>query len=332
MRMARFMGGRRRLGAYWLMVCCCLSWAAPSLAAQDDGLYWLGRVLTATREQNYSGTFVYRNGLHVETSRITHVVEQGRELERLEVLDGSPREVIRSQDELKCYLPENRTLIIEKRNALQRSSFPVMLPTSLVGLNQYYTISKGRQARVADREAQVILIEPRDELRYGHRFWIDKQSGLLLQAGMLNERGDMVETLVFTQLTTGQAVSQGALQPRFASQSADWRVVNVESSEAPGIDEAWRFRTVLPGFRKLAGLRRTGQGQAGNTHLIYTDGLASISIFIGPLTEKIEPGPSTLGVTNVYKRRLNDHLIVVMGEVPAAALQHFAEGIEAVGK
>ena len=331
MKTSGLMAGICRFGSSAILV-GCLFWFTPLQAAQDDGLYWLGRVLTATREQNYSGTFVYRNGLQVETSRITHVVNQGRELERLEVLDGSPREVIRTQDELKCYLPDNRTLIIEKRNALQRSSFPVVLPNSLAGLSPYYTISKGMSARVADREAQVILIEPRDELRYGHRFWVDKQSGLLLKAGMLNERGEMMETLVFTQLTTGQVVSQRALQPRFAKESADWRVVNVESSASPGLDDAWRFRTVLPGFRKLAGLRRTGQGQGGNTHLIYTDGLASISVFIGPLTEKLEPGPSTLGVTNIYKRRLHDHLVVVMGEVPAATLQRFAEGIEAVAR
>src|ERR1035437_5289246 len=171
----------------WLIrgACCLslfLSWSA--LAQQQDGLFWLGRVVTAAQNLNYSGTFVYQNGTQTETSRITHLVEAGKEFERLEVLDGSPREVIRNNDEVKCYLHESRTLIIEKSG--QRSSFPVLLPASLAGLAEHYSIRKGLPGRVAERESQSVLLEPRDDLRYGHQFWIDVSTGLLLKAGMLN--------------------------------------------------------------------------------------------------------------------------------------------------
>ena len=154
-------------GVCYLSLCLPLmSFAQAELQlGQRDGMFWLGRVVAAAREQSYSGTFVYRNGVHSETSRITHVVDHGKEYERLEVLDGSPREVIRNNEEVKCYLPESRTLIIEKRS--QHSSFPVLLPTSLAGLGEYYSIRKGPTGRVADRDSQAVLLEPKDELRYG---------------------------------------------------------------------------------------------------------------------------------------------------------------------
>lgn len=308
---------------------CCLSFSltAQAQVPQQDGLFWLGRVVTAAREQSYSGTFVYRNGVHAETSRITHVVENGKEFERLEVLDGSPREVIRSNEEVKCYLPESRTLIIEKRG--QHSSFPVMLPASLAGLSEYYSIRKGPSGRVADRDSQAILLEPKDDLRYGHQFWVDMNSGLLLKAGMLNERGEAVETFAFTQLQVGGIFDRDALKSKFGAQSSGWRVLNVEATEARGKDEAWLFRVQLPGFRKLAGMKRSARaGNADSMHMVFSDGLAAISVFIEALPDKPELGLTSLGAINVYQRALGDQLIVVMGEVPRATLKKFGDGIE----
>ena len=308
---------------------CFLS--LPATAQQQDGLFWLGRVMSAARELNYSGTFVYRNGAQAETSRITHLVEGGKEFERLEVLDGSPREVIRNNEEVKCYLPDSRTLIIEKRS--QHSSFPVILPASLAGLAEYYFIRKGPPGRVAERDSQTILLEPKDDLRYGHQFWIDINSGLLLKAGMLNERGETVETFAFTQLQVGGFVDREALKSRFGAQSSGWQVHNMQATETRGRDDAWLFRVQLPGFRKLAGMKRTAAhtGNGESAHMVFSDGLAAISVFIEALPDKPELGAmgmTSLGAINVYQRAVGDQLIVVMGEVPRATLKKFGDGIE----
>ncbi len=317
----------------WLLCgVCCLSLllVLPVRAEPQDGLFWLGRVMTAARELNYSGTFVYRNGGHAETSRITHLVEGGREFERLEVLDGSPREVIRNHDEVKCYLPESRTLIVEKRG--QRSGFPVLLPTSLAGLAEFYAIRKGAPGRVAGRDSQTIFIEPKDDVRYGHQFWVDMESGLLLKAGMLNERGETIETFAFTQLQVGGSFDREALKSKFGAQSGGWRVSHMQASEARGKDETWQFKVQLPGFRKLAGMKRTAQianpAQAESVHMVFSDGLAAISVFIEALPEKPELGATSLGAINVYQRAIGEQLIVAMGEVPPATLKKFADGIE----
>lgn len=313
--------------------------AAPAVSqgGASDGMVWLGRVMAAAREQNYSGIFVYRNGIQAETSRITHLFDNGREYERLEVLDGSPREVIRNNNEVKCYLPETHTLIIEKRVSTQRGSFPLLLPSSLAGLAEYYVIRKGAVSRVADRDSQEILLISRDDLRYTHQFWIDTASGLLLKAGVLNERGESVETFAFTQLKVGGSYDASALKSKFDAQSKEWQIHHVQATESRGREDVWLFKTQLPGFRKIAGMKRvdhTGRrgdavvNEADNLHMVFSDGLAAISVFVDALPEKPELGFATLGAVNVYQRAIGQQLIVVMGEVPRTTLKKFADGIE----
>ena len=86
-------------------------------------------------------------GQRVDTSRIAHSVKDGVEIERIEALDGSPREVLRSGSEVKCFFPDEKLLIVENR-ASQRG-FPALLPTGLGSLPEYYMIRENGTARVA---------------------------------------------------------------------------------------------------------------------------------------------------------------------------------------
>ncbi|MFA7270256.1 MAG: MucB/RseB C-terminal domain-containing protein [Sterolibacterium sp.] len=311
----------------WVQAACCLLLSWPVQAEQQEGLYWLGRVVTAAHKLNYTGTFSYRNGGIDETSRITHLVDAGGEVERLEVLDGSPRELIRNNDEVKCYLPESHTLIIDKR--AHRRSFPALLSASLSGLAEYYSIRKGPVGRVAERESQVIFLEPKDDLRYGQQLWIDVNSGLLLKISLMNERNQAIETFAFTQLQIGGNIERGALKSKYVTQSAKWRVQRVHSNESRAEDGVWQFNVELPGFRKLTSLKR--QTHADGTEgqqVVFSDGLAAISVFIEALPEKPELGMLSMGAINFYRRSVSEYLLVVMGEVPPATLKKLGDGIE----
>jgi len=301
------------------------------LAQHQDGLYWLGRVVSAAHKLNYSGTFVYRNGGIEETSRITHQMEGGRELERLEVLDGSPREVIRNDDEVKCYLPGSHTLIVERRS--QRRNFPALLPAALGGLTENYTIRKGAISRVAEHESQVLYLEPKDDLRYGQQLWIDVNTGLLLKIGLINERNETIETFAFTQLQIGGNIEADALKSRFLAQSSKWRIQHVRATESREEDAAWQFKTQLPGFYRLPGMRRQAQsGSPESFHVVFSDGLAAISIFIESLPQKHELGMLSMGAINVYRRVAGKYLLVLMGEVPQGTLKKLGDGIESRGR
>jgi len=316
---------------HWLFwgVCCLLPCGAAAEQGQD-GAYWLQRMVGAAHKLDYRGIFVFQNAAFAETSRIVHLVEGGREIERIEVLDGSPREVVRSDDEIKCYMPESHTLIIETGS--QQRSFPALAPAALAGLNEHYVVSKGPLVRVADRESQAILLEPRDDLRYGRRFWADTRSGLLLKAALLDERGQSIESFTFTQLQIGGVIDRAAVKSRYAMASRDWQVSNVRATQSRGEASAWKFKTMLPGFSKRAGMLRGPRPDLPESmHLMFSDGLAAISVFIEPLRGtdgQDEVGMLAMGATNVYRRVVADHLIILMGEVPQATLKKFGDGIE----
>lgn len=304
----------------------------PPLAAQaqGDAMQWLQRAGQAAQKLSYTGTFVYRSGNVAETSRITHLIDAAGEAERLEVLDGSPREVVRINDEVKCYLPENRTIIVERR--LARRSFPALLPVSFGGsIGENYVVKKGAAGRVAGLDTQSVLIEPRDDLRYGHQWWVDAQSGLLVKASLIGERGEALETFAFTELRIGGPIDRDVIKPSARMNIHDWRVQQSRATDSKADESAWNFRATLPGFRKISGMKRQARADASpGTHWVFSDGLAAISVFIDPIAEpQQETGLFKMGAVNVYKRLLGDYLVVVMGDVPHATLQRLGDGIEA---
>jgi sigma-E factor negative regulatory protein RseB len=303
---------------------------APASSLAEDGLALLHRIAQGSRQLTYSGVFVYRSGSRVDTSRIVHSVSDGVEVERIEALDGSPREVLRAGSEVKCFFPEEKLLIIESRPS--QRGFPTLLPAGLGSLPEHYAIHGGNPGRVAGVSSRAVLLKPRDEWRYGHEFWMDVASGLLLKATLIGAGGEALESFAFTQVKIGGPLEHGALKPGFDLERV--RVQQVRTTELRPDDMGWTFRTVLPGFRKVASMKRQAGGAgssaaAESLHVVFSDGLATISVFIepgGPAGE--QEATATLGPVNVYRRQIDEYRVVVMGEVPAVAVKRLGEGME----
>ena len=308
----------------WLALLAVLLAPGPALA--EDGLTLLQRIAQGSRQLTYSGTFVYRSGGKVDTSRIAHSLVNGIEMERIEALDGSPREVTRAGSEVKCFLPDEKLVIIENRSSQRR--FPALLPAGLGSLPEFYEIRGGEQGRVAGVISRAVFLQPRDELRYGHAFWMDAASGLLLKANLLGERGETLESFAFTQVKIGGPLEVDALKPRFDSERV--RVQQVRATELKPEDTGWSFRVMLPGFRKVAAMKRQiAPENPESLHVVFSDGLASISVFIEPGGSAGEAeAVSSVGPVNVYRRQLGEHRLLVMGEVPALAVRRLGDGIE----
>jgi sigma-E factor negative regulatory protein RseB len=298
----------------------------PAAAWADDGLALLQRIAQGSRQLTYSGTFVYRSGGTVDTSRIAHSFVDGLEMERIEALDGSPREVLRAGNEVKCFFPEEKLVIIENRSS--QRGFPALLPAGLGSLSEHYVVRGGGVARLAGMQSRAVLLDPRDGLRYGHEFWMDENSGLLLKANLLGERGETLESFAFTQVKIGGPLEEGALKARFDSERV--RVQQVKALELKPDDMGWSFRTLLPGFRKVAAMKRQASPENPESlHVVFSDGLASISVFIEPGGSAGEAdSKAVVGPLNVYRRQVGEHRLVVMGEVPALAVKMLGDGIE----
>jgi sigma-E factor negative regulatory protein RseB len=302
--------------------------ALADTLADTEALAWLQRIAAAARELSYSGTFVYQHGDQAETSRITHYVDRAGEIEKLETLDGPKREVIRNQNEIITFYAESKSVKRERRAS--RRSFPALLPDALSSITDFYQLRKGGQERIAGLDAQALVLEPRDEFRYGHKLWADLNSGLLLKAKMVNERHQVVEQFHFTQVSIGpvskEAVRPGFIVPPMPPPSAD---------VASAAETGWVVRSSPAGFRKIlemSRVRKDGQGQVA--HLVFSDGLAAVSVFIEPLpaSRRVPDGLMHQGALHIYSRSLPDQLVTVLGETPAATVVQMGNSVGPRGK
>lgn len=301
--------------------------ASADTLQQDEALRILQRIADAARELNYAGTFVYQHGDRSESSRIVHFVDGTGEYEKLETLDGPRREVIRNNDEVLCYYPDAKIVRSEKRVA--RRTFPALLPERLNSLTEFYRIRKGDAERIAGHDTQPLMLEPKDGLRYGHKLWADSATGLLLRARMINERNQVVEQFTFTQLAIGSGVTRDMVAPSFSVRPPEWRFDRF-ANNTPNAESGWIVKQFPAGFRKIMELRRSRQGsEVAMTHLVYSDGLAAVSVFIEPVATRrsIHEGLSQQGAINIFTRTIDDQVVTVLGEAPASTVMQIANSV-----
>ncbi len=292
-------------------------------AQSPETLSWLRKIHEATERLSYSGTFVYQNSGRTETSRITRYVDPAGDIEKLEVMDGVPREIVRNKDAVRCYLPDSRVVKVDRRT---ERAFPALVPERISALAAHYDISLGHTRRIAGFDCQEVMLRPKDNLRYGHRLYADVNSGMLISAVTVDAAGKNVEQFTFTQLRLGN-VTRDMVRPRHTVKA--WRVENAEA--APARLAGWGLAAELPGFHKITELkRRLGESRPVG-QMVYSDGLAAVSVFIEPLQGRREPvrtGLASMGAINIYTREVADHMITVVGEAPALSVQRIADAVE----
>ena len=312
-----------------ILVALLLALSSLSARADSDALSWLERIHTATQTISYVGTFVYRNGDQAETMRIVHSVGRHGTREKLETLDGRPREVVRSGDEVKCYLPDSKTIKIDKQT--DHKVFPALLPENLQDIGEHYEVSTGAIERVAGHECQSIVLRPRDNLRYGRKLWVDTKTGMLLKSQTLNDKGEPIERFAFTEIRIGGKIDGSQLTPKFLAASRAWHIERSGAAVASLAASGWSINPQLPGFRKMTEMKRT-QGESRDVgHVVYSDGLIALSVFIEPLANKTSmppPGLSHQGAMHIYSRKVDGFLVTAVGEVPAKSVKMLAESVQ----
>lgn len=302
------------------LVLSVLTMAAPAYA--DSALDWLKRAETAARQQNYSGVYVYHHGEHIEVLRVLHRVDAKGEQEKVEVLDGMPRQFLRINNDVYCHLPGGKQVRLE-RNAPRRF-FPALLPANPATLLDFYTAKLGGSERVAGRSCQVLLLEPRDGYRYAYNLWLDKLTGLPLKSRIVNDSGKVVSMFVFSEVQIGKAPDS-----RFFFNDLAGKSILKASLDQPA-SVAWNV-TPPPGFVQVqAAVRALPGKQMPVTHLVYSDGLSVLSMFLEPVNPKMPKmqGLAAEGAIGVYAREVDGYSVTTLGEVPNAALIETGNSVE----
>lgn len=302
------------------LVLSVLTMAAPAYA--DSALDWLKRAETAARQQNYSGVYVYHHGEHIEVLRVLHRVDAKGEQEKVEVLDGMPRQFLRINNDVYCHLPGGKQVRLE-RNAPRRF-FPALLPANPATLLDFYIAKLGGSERVAGRSCQVLLLEPRDGYRYAYNLWLDKLTGLPLKSRIVNDSGKVVSMFVFSEVQIGKAPDS-----RFFVNDLAGKSILKASLDQP-TSVAWNV-TPPPGFVQVqAAVRALPGKQMPVTHLVYSDGLSVLSMFLEPVNPKMPKmqGLAAEGAIGVYAREVDGYSVTTLGEVPNAALIETGNSVE----
>jgi sigma-E factor negative regulatory protein RseB len=312
----------------WLAL--ALAVATPAYAgppASLDAMGWLQRMYAASQKLSFSGTFIYQQDQSMETSRIVRVVDGSGSHERVEVLDGMPREILRDNEDVVAYLPGSMTVKVEKKTIAR--PFPGLAPENVKDITAHYELRKGDIWRVAGAECQAVLLEPKDGMRYGQRLCADIATGMLLKAQTLNERKEVIEQFAFTQIRVGP-VDRSELKSRFSGKGRDWRVEQSDMAPANLGESGWTLKSVPAGYRKVTEVRRRLGGHPDVGQIVLSDGLSAVSVFIEPASTRSgpPPGATRVGATNVFTRRVEDYFVTVVGEVPAENVKTIADGVE----
>lgn len=298
----------------WLAIAFAGLVALPGVAQADAALEWLNRAAVAAKQQNFSGVYVYHHGEHVEVQRVLHRVDATGEQEKVEVMDGSPRQFLRVNSDVFCYLPDGKHVRLERNTT--RRFFPALLPAQPAALLGYYEAKLGGSERVAGRACQIVTLEPRDGYRYATTLWLDKRTGLPLKSRVVNHNGGVVSMFVFSEIQIGKAPDASL----FRNDLTGKRVMNA-GVDMP-VDVAWSVKPP-PGYERVQTAVRSLPGKkAPVTHLVYSDGLSVLSMFVEPADLQAERlhGLSAEGAIGIYAREVDGYTVTTLGEVPNLAL------------
>lgn len=298
----------------WLVACMAALLAWSDATRADTALDWLNRAAAAAKQQNYSGVYVYHHGEHVEVLRVLHRTDARGEQEKIEVLDGSPRQFLRINNDVYCHLADGKNVRLE-RNA-HRRFFPALLPAQPARLLEYYDAKLGGTERVAGRACQVVTLEPRDGYRYAYNLWLDRQTGLPLKSRIVNSNGGVVSMFVFSEIQIGNAPDAQLFRNDLAGKRIQQASLNKPADVAWSVTPPPGFQQVQEAVRPLPGKR------VPVTHLIFSDGLSVLSMFVELADPQVQSmqGLSAEGAIGVYARLLDGYSVTTLGEVPSMAL------------
>lgn len=303
-------------------------WFRPAMAGSGvpgTAEEFLNNMRTAMARLSYRGIVAYSKDRSVENMEVLHQTTDGVEREKLISLNGPMREVVRQGQEVKCFFPDSATVFIGSKPS-GKSAF-VDLPEDFLKLRPHYEFSLGRRDRIAQREAQEIVIAARDGYRYSRRIWVDLASSLALKVELLDEHGSVVEQMVFSSLDVGSPIPSNELELSPSQRQLQWKTA--ENTPLAIDNLRWQLQNVPGGFQ-IASFSRVRHGSEGRDieHLLLSDGLSSISVYFDHVGDKlVVPQPRAVGAIHSFMRQIGEYSVTTMGEVPDKAVEYVGGGI-----
>ena len=167
--------------------------------SNEDPWLIINKAEQATKLLNYKGVFHSQHDKEIKSIEITHATNDDQEFIKLNVLDGSPGEVLSQGKTIYVYNTIENNVIIQKRK--QQRLFPAIFPGDIDIIKNFYRLSIGKSERIAGRLSQSVVLSPIDSFRYSYHFWLDKKTFLPLKMVVIDQAKNIIEQASFTQIS-----------------------------------------------------------------------------------------------------------------------------------
>ncbi|NKN33314.1 MucB/RseB C-terminal domain-containing protein [Marichromatium bheemlicum] len=303
------------------LLCLLAPWSvattqqAPAAGSDTPVGELLERMSEALRALSYEGTLIYLHDNQLETLHLIHRVAAGYTQERLVALSGPVRALSRDSRRVNCTMRDGHGISVQSAG-----SGAGLIDTNGIDperLGDHYRIERLGQGRVAGRDTEVIGIIPRDALRYGYRFHIDRETALPLKSDLIDRTEQALEQLMFATVTFHPA---DGTEPEAAPQG----VREAPVTEPP---PQWRFEGQPPGFQLVIHHRIPQDDGVVVDHFLFTDRLSAYSIYVEQTPAPGLEGSTNIGAVHAAGRRLAGYQITAVGEVPAATVEAAVAGV-----
>ncbi|MGR9105719.1 MAG: MucB/RseB C-terminal domain-containing protein [Gammaproteobacteria bacterium] len=281
----------------------------------------------AVKMKSYRGTVVYLRDNKAETMRVFHAQQGGVEHERIVTLNSPMREVVRSDKDVTCYLPDAHLVYVTRQTA--HRSFLVQVPDNVDVDSPLYEFLLGNREYVIQKDTRVIELRPKDEFRYGRKIWIDSETRLPLKYELLDEQGESVEQMMFTDLEVVDQLPESALEvsPDIKSSDSSWEVRDEQSFM--DVKKIWTFGNLPEGFKEIFHRRSImPTDKQAVEHILFSDGFSSVSVYVDKLgVDDVPPYHKKWGAINSYSRLFGGYQVTVLGAVPDKTVVTIGNGI-----
>jgi sigma-E factor negative regulatory protein RseB len=276
---------------------------------------------------NYEGTMVHFLGGDTSVLEVTQRVDGERVTERIRSEDDD-RELIRDDGAVTWFFREQRAVPIERpdRPAAGGHALSGRLKRATRVNDTYYNVAFAGSERVAGRDARILVIRPKDSYRYGYRLWLDRSTAMPLKTQLLSSDGGILEQILFTRLVIHDHMPDGAVRPSRAGAGPSPPLA-VARRAPPRAWAEWEAARVPPGYALMGHHDRApSSSTSGLHHLVYSDGLATVSLFVEPAVAAAEQaeGLSQVGASNAYITTVDGYMVTAIGEAPVETVEMLA--------
>ena len=279
----------------------------------------------AVKNRDYTGTVVYLRDKRAETMRVFHALVDGVEKERVLSMNSPMREVVRSDRDVTCYLPDARLVYVSRFTS--HRSFLVQLPEHIENEASFYRIQLSRREYIIQKETQIVELRPKDEFRYGRKIWVDLESRLPLQFELIDEKGEVVEQMIFTDLNVVDHLPSESLVASANAEAGDWEVRDGQAIS--DVRHVWTFDGIPRGFKQI--FYRTSimpTDREAVEHILFSDGFSSVSVYVDKSgVDHVASHHKQWGAISSYSRLIDGYQITVLGAVPPKTVQSIGDGI-----